>query len=76
MISIFPSEVRFPVYKTNNWYSDKWEPPFLEYEPSRPFFDQFYELQKKTPRSHQFGANNTNCDYSDDVWESRNCYLC
>lgn len=76
IISIFPPDARFPVYRTANWYSDKWEPPSLDYDPSRSFFDQLYELQNKTPRPHQFGANNTNCDYSDDVWESRNCYLC
>ena len=76
IISIFPSSARFPVYKNKNWYSDKWEPPFLNYNSSAPFFNQFYELQKKTPHPHQFGRENLNCDYSDDVWKCKNCYLC
>ncbi|OGZ98535.1 MAG: hypothetical protein A3C07_01130 [Candidatus Sungbacteria bacterium RIFCSPHIGHO2_02_FULL_47_11] len=76
IISIYPPKTRFPVYKNANWYSDKWEPPIMEYDPGRPFMDQMYELQTKTPRPHLYGTNNVNCDYSDDVWESKNCYLC
>jgi hypothetical protein len=76
IISIFPPNTRFPIYKTNYWYSDQWGSPSLVYDPERPFFDQLYELQNKVPRPHQFGTNNQNCDYCDDVWNSKNCYLC
>lgn len=76
IISVYPPKTKFPVYKNINWYSDKWEPPFLTYDSARLFFDQLYELQGKTPRPHQYGMQNTNCDWSDDVWESKNCYLC
>jgi hypothetical protein len=76
VISIYSAQAPFPVYRNAEWYSDTWAPPALTYDPSRPFFDQIFELQGKTPRPHQFGTQNTNCDYSDDVWESKNCYLC
>ncbi|MDA2922207.1 hypothetical protein MYX07_02990, partial [Patescibacteria group bacterium AH-259-L07] len=76
IISIFSANIRFPVYKRAHWYSDKWEPPTLDYNSSRLFFDQLYDLQSKTPRPHQYGTKNTNCDYSDDVWDCKNCYLC
>ena len=76
IISIFPANARFPVYKTTHWYSDSWEPPYQEYDPARPFFDQLYELQTKSPKPHQYGTQNQNSDYSDDVWECKNCYLC
>lgn len=76
LISIYPEGTKFPVYKVSVWFSDQWEPPSLPYDSSRPFFDQFAELQLKVPRPHQYGTENTNCDYSDDVWESKNCYLC
>ncbi|OGF93883.1 hypothetical protein A3G54_02860 [Candidatus Giovannonibacteria bacterium RIFCSPLOWO2_12_FULL_44_15] len=76
IISLFSFEAHFPVYKTSEWYSDSWMPPEMEYNPSRLFFDQLSELQSKTPHPHQFGTKNTNCDYSADVWESKNCYLC
>ncbi|MBI4653053.1 hypothetical protein HY750_02265 [Candidatus Kuenenbacteria bacterium] len=76
IISIYPSNARFPVYKSNNWHSDAWEAPFLEYNSSKKFLDQLYELQTKSPIPHQFGSNNQDCDYCDDVWDSKNCYLC
>jgi hypothetical protein len=31
--------------------------------------------KRKVPHPHQNGANNTNCEYCDDVWNSKNCYL-
>ena len=76
IISLFPKDARFPVYSNKYWYSDDWAPPNLEYNPSKSFFDQMYELQSKTPRPMQLGSNNQNCDYCDDVWQSKNCYLC
>ena len=76
IISIYSSQTRFPIYKTSEWHSDSWNPPEISYDPSRPFFDQLYELQSSTPHPHQFGTKNENCDYSNDVWESKNCYLC
>lgn len=75
IITIFPPNAKFPVYKTSEWNSDDWQPPRMVYDSGRPFFDQLRELQNKTPHPHQFGSNNLNCDYSDDVWESKNCYL-
>ena len=33
------------------------------------------ELQEKVPRPHQGCKNNFNCDWCEDVWESKNCYL-
>ncbi len=76
IISLFPAQARFPVYKASNWFSDNWTPPFLEIDFSKNFFEQLKELQEKTPRSHQLGVENTDCDYCDDVWWSKNCYLC
>ena len=76
IISIYPSNAHFPVYKSSNWNSDAWELPFLDYDASKNFFEQLYGLQKKSPKPHQFGINNQNCDYCDDVWDSKNCYLC
>lgn len=76
IISIFPPKAKFPVYKTTEWNSDAWQAPSMEYDPTRSFFDQLMELQSKTPHPHQFGTKNVNCDYADDVWESKNCYLC
>ena len=77
LITVLPEKLRFPLYKLHEWWSDIWDPLSFgqDYDPSRPFFDQLKELQEKVPRPHQIGKNNTNCDWCDDAWESKNCYL-
>ncbi len=77
-ITILPAKLRYPVYKSHEWWSDKWDPMSFgqDYDSSRSFFEQLKELQEKVPRPHQTGENSTNCDWCDDVWESKNCYLC
>jgi hypothetical protein len=77
LITILPSKPRYPIYKSHEWWSDAWDPMVFgqDYDPARPFFDQLKELQEKVPRPHQVGKNNTNCDWGDDVWFSKNCYL-
>ena len=77
LITVLPNNARFPIYKTSEWWSDAWDPMTYgqDYDPDRPFFDQLKELQEKVPHPHYNGENNTNCDWCDDVWESKNCYL-
>ncbi len=48
----------------------------MEYDQTKSFIEQLLALRNKTPHPHQFGSGNTNCDYSDDVWQSKDCYLC
>lgn len=75
LITTIPENPRFPVYTTKEWFSDDWEPPQMDYDPNRPFFEQLKELQERAPRPHQLGTNNVDCDWCDDVWDSKNCYL-
>ena len=77
LITVLPSKPRHPIYKKDEWWSDKWDP--MEhgraYDETKPFFDQLKELQEKIPRPHQLGENSIDCDWCDDAWESKNCYL-
>jgi len=77
LITVLPNKLRFPIYKSHEWWSDDWDPLEFgqDYDSSRSFFDQLKELQEKVPRPHQIGQNNTNCDWCDDVWNCKNCYL-
>ncbi|MEK7187346.1 MAG: hypothetical protein AAB691_00690 [Patescibacteria group bacterium] len=75
LITVLPVKTRYPVYTAKEWFSDAWEPVSMGYDPKRPFLDQLKELQEKIPRPHQTGENSINCDWCDDVWESKNCYL-
>lgn len=76
-ITVFPNKSRYPIYKLSEWHSDKWDPMVYgkDYDASRPFFEQLKELQEKVPRPHQNGSKNTGCDWCEDVWSSKNCYL-
>lgn len=77
LITTLPAKTRYPVYTSKEWFSDAWDGMDYgrDYDPSRPFFDQVKELQEKVPRPHQLGENNVACDWCDDVWESKDCYL-
>jgi len=78
LITVLPENARYPIYTAKEWWSDEWDSMSYgqDYDPSRPFFDQFKELQEKVPRPHQQGASQSlDCDWCDDVWDSKNCYL-
>lgn len=77
LITVLPNKARYPIYTSKEWWSDAWDPMEYgqDYDPSRSFFDQLKELQEKVPRPHQQGAQSVNCDWCDDTWESKNCYL-
>jgi hypothetical protein len=77
LITVLPMEPRYPIYKKEEWWSDAWDPLSFgqEYDSTRPFFEQLKELQEKIPRPHQLGENSVACDWCDDVWEAKNCYL-
>ena len=77
LITVLPQNSRYPIYKSSEWWGDGWDAMAFgqDYDPHKSFFDQLKELQEKIPRPHQTGENNTNCDWCDDAWESKNCYL-
>src|SRR3989344_7533843 len=77
LITVLPEQPRYPIYALHEWHSDKWDPMTYgqDYDSSRSFFEQLKELQEKVPRPHQLGAQNTGCDWCEDVWRSKNCYL-
>lgn len=77
LITILPENTRYPVYTSKEWWSDDWDAMDYgqDYDPSKPFFEQMKELQEKVPRPHQQGKQNIGCDWCDDAWESKNCYL-
>ena len=77
LITVLSEKARFPIYKSHEWWGDSWDPMSFgqDYDPDQPFFEQLKELQEKVPHPHQVGRNNTNCDWCDDVWDCKNCYL-
>ncbi len=78
IITTFPESVKFPLYNRNEFVSDEWDllSCGVDYNETDSFFKQFQILQAKVPHPHQSGTKNVNCDWSDDVWSSKDCYLC
>src|SRR6185369_4000830 len=77
LITVLPEKSRYPIYTLTEWHSDKWDAMdyAMDYNPSISFFKQLQNLQEKIPHPHQFGTKNTGCDWCDDVWNSKDCYL-
>lgn len=77
IITVLPKSVPFPIYERNEFVSDAWDPLTYgrDYDSSRPFIDQLVELQSVVPHPHQVGVKNTNAEWTDDVWESKDAYL-
>jgi len=77
IITVLPESVPFPIYERAEFISDQWDPLTYgrDYEPSKSFIEQVVELQSKVPHPHQVGTKNVNCDWTDDMWESKDAYL-
>ncbi len=75
IISIFRPDCKYPVWHRDEWFENA-NPPSAEVDFSKPFFPQAFELFCKSPIPHIFQSNNQNCEYTDDWYYSKNCYLC
>lgn len=75
IISVFRPECPYPVWHKDEWYKSA-EPPQAPIDFDQTFFSQAERLFKKCPIPHNSGTGNENCEYTDDWWFGRNCYLC
>ncbi len=69
-----------PVYCLNCWWGDGWDSQEygVDFDFSRPFFDQFAELMQKTPQVSLISdplAVESNCTYVNYAGNSKNCYM-
>jgi hypothetical protein len=77
IISIFSPDKPYKVYKSDYWYSDAWDALSygLDFDFSRPFFEQLKELQLKVPRLALSSVNSVNSDYCNTAYGNKNSYL-
>ena len=75
IISIFRPDCVYPVWHRDEWIKSA-NPPSQDFDFSRPFFEQAWEVFQKSPIPHIFQSHNQNCEYTDDWYYSKNCYLC
>lgn len=77
IISLYSDEKPFKVYSQKAWWGDEWEATDYgrDFDFSRPFFEQFYELQLVVPRLSLMNKHNQNSDYCNITVYNKNCYL-
>lgn len=77
MISMYPADAPFPVYHQDEWWGDFWDGKDFgrDFDFSRPFFEQFKELNDEVPHMALLFNNNENCDFCNMVGDCKNCYL-
>jgi len=81
VVTLYAPDSGITIYCNKCWWSDKWDPKSygVNYDFSRPFFEQFIELMYKVPHMavvNDDGIASLNCEYTHDIWFSKNCYMC
>lgn len=76
IISQFPPESPFIVYRNDLWWSEDFELPATAYNLDHPFFEQFRSLQLKVPRmSIACDTTQENSPYVNCSNHCKNCYM-
>lgn len=66
------------VYCRECWYSDKWDAESFsrEYDPGRPFLEQFFNLMREVPQFNLFQIGQIeNSEFTNAVYNLKDCYL-
>ncbi len=76
-VTIYSPNKPYKVYCVGCWWSDGWDPASYgrDFDFSRPFFQQFAELQHDTPRMALLNKNSVNSEYTNHSGDNKNIYL-
>ena len=75
----FPAEANLNTYENTYWHGDAWDALDygVDYDFSKSFFKQFYDLLSKVPLPAKSSAGfMINSDYCNEAGRLRNAYLC
>lgn len=75
----FPAEANVKTYENSYWHGDSWDPLEygVDYDFSKPFFEQFYNLMSQVPLPAKSSAGfMINSNYCNEAGRLRNAYLC
>jgi len=77
IVSMYPQDSEYPVYSSDEWYADDWDDKSYgrDFDFSRPFFEQFAELNAKTPKVALLNNNPENSDYINRAEGNKNSYM-
>ncbi len=76
-VTIYHPDAPYKVYCHTCWWGDAWSPMDfgVRIDATRPFFEQFKELQLKVPRVALLGKNSINSEYTNHSADNKNVYL-
>ena len=76
-VTIYSPNKSHKVYCNDCWWGDGWDPASYEvdFDFSRPFFEQFRELQLKVPRMALLNKRSVNSEYTNHSGDNKNAYL-
>ena len=77
IFAAFAPDSPVKVYEKDVWLSDMWDPMTYgkDFDPTRPFFEQFKELLHSVPLKNLNVLNGVNSDYVNNFTDPKNCYL-
>lgn len=80
VVTIFSPASGMTVYCNRCWWSDKWDPRdyAMDYDFSKPFFEQMNELIQRVPvlaLVNDNGTGSVNSEYTQDFSFAKNCYM-
>src|SRR3989344_2458468 len=77
ILSMYSGDRKYPVYCRDCWWSDKWDPLSFgrELDTTRPFLEQFKDLDERVPRMNLWQVNVQNSDFANFVRDEKEVYL-
>ena len=78
IFSMYSTDAPFPVYETDAWYSDQWDPYEYgtDFDEERPFLEQVLNLQSRVPRMSLVRQGmEVNSPYAHRVTDPKNSYM-
>lgn len=77
LISMYSTKAPFPVWGTDEWWADDWDAKGFacDIDFTKPIFPQIKALMDVVPHYAVMNTNSPNCQYSNMVVGSKNCYL-
>ena len=76
-VTIYSPNKPYKVYCNECWWSDGWDPSSFgrDFDFSRPFFEQFAELQHDVPRLALLNKNSVNSQYTNHSGNNKDAYM-
>ncbi len=77
MVSIYSPNKPYPVWCYECWFAEDWDAADhgVDYDPGRPFFEQFKEVWDKVPKLGLIYVRSPGSEYLNISADSKNCYM-